>query len=414
YKTEITITSGSAEKVYDGTPLTDPTVEVSGLPEGFSCECRTFGSLTDAGTEENGITYQILNGSIDVTDKFTNIKLVKGTLTVTPAQLEVTTGSDEKEYDNTPLYKESASISGLVSGENAEVTATGTITDAGSTVNTYKIDWDTASPNNYTIVENLGTLTITPIKVTFALCCPEEPWDYCGEDFIPEWIDGKYSDDSEVEYGEFNYILDANENPIGSRFEFTMQYGEKLVLSVGAYKNAGTYTITPTANFETGNSANYDMEFVDNVLVIRQAKLTVTTGSSEKEYDGTALTNPESDIQCETEIGLEGITITTTGSQTEVGTSSNTYEIDWGSNNSQNYDIEEHLGTLTVTPVETVVWENYNSPCILEPDNEDPTEDEQDSEDEPGSEDDDSPGDEVPDDPAPEDTGGDNIPSESE
>ena len=49
---------------------------------------------------------------------------------------------------------------GLKKGADATVKATGTITHAGSTKNTYEIDWGDTDPNDYTITEDFGTLTV--------------------------------------------------------------------------------------------------------------------------------------------------------------------------------------------------------------------------------------------------------------
>uniref|UniRef100_UPI0026F2799F YDG domain-containing protein n=1 Tax=Senegalimassilia anaerobia TaxID=1473216 RepID=UPI0026F2799F len=87
---------------------------------------------------------------------------------------------------------------------------------------------------------------------------------------------------------------------------------------------------------------------VERAYRITPAPLTVTTGSDSKIYDGSELTNSELSIE-----GLQGedrVTAATTGSQTEVGSSENTYRITWGDVDAANYVIDEHLGTLTVTP----------------------------------------------------------------
>ena len=82
---------------------------------------------------------------------------------------------------------------------------------------------------------------------------------------------------------------------------------------------------------------------------IEKKEVTVTTGSATKEYDGTPLTNSEASIT-----GLvpgEKATVIAKGSQTDVGSSPNTYEINWVTAKATNYKVsKEDLGTLTVTP----------------------------------------------------------------
>ena len=58
-----------------------------------------------------------------------------GRLQILPKEVTITTGTASKEYDGTPLTKDEASITGLVAADEGKVTvtATGTITDPGST-----------------------------------------------------------------------------------------------------------------------------------------------------------------------------------------------------------------------------------------------------------------------------------------
>lgn len=87
-----------------------------------------------------------------------------GSFTVDPASLVVTTPSASKAYDGAPLTAaDGASLEGLVAGETATLSATGSQTEVGSSENTYEIAWDgTAKESNYEVAsENLGTLTVT-------------------------------------------------------------------------------------------------------------------------------------------------------------------------------------------------------------------------------------------------------------
>ena len=84
---------------------------------------------------------------------------------------------------------------------------------------------------------------------------------------------------------------------------------------------------------------------------ITPVKLIVDTEEAEKVYDGTPLTAPGS---VEGLVDGETTTVNTTGSQTEVGSSKNTYELVWdGSAKEADYEVvHEDLGTLTVTEAE--------------------------------------------------------------
>lgn len=88
-------------------------------------------------------------------------------------------------------------------------------------------------------------------------------------------------------------------------------------------------------------------KLVDGTLTVNKKALTIETGSDTKVYDGDALT-----CDTVTVTGLvtgETLTATATGTQTEIGESENTYELEWGTAKPGNYEITETLGTLSVT-----------------------------------------------------------------
>ena len=78
------------------------------------------------------------------------------------------------------------------------------------------------------------------------------------------------------------------------------------------------------------------------VTAVPPAAVTVTTGSASRAYDGKPLTSAETTIT-----GLaegETATVTATGTVTDVGTAENTYTLDWGTTNKDNYALTETLG----------------------------------------------------------------------
>ncbi|ACV22183.1 Internalin-A precursor [Slackia heliotrinireducens] len=111
-----------------------------------------------------------------------NLFVRSGRLQILPAELTVTTGSAEKAYDGTALTKDEASLRGLVAADEgkATVAATGTITDPGSAPNSYTITWGDVNPSNYTIKENLGTLTVT--EATLNVTVADKTVTYNGEE----------------------------------------------------------------------------------------------------------------------------------------------------------------------------------------------------------------------------------------
>lgn len=87
----------------------------------------------------------------------------------------------------------------------------------------------------------------------------------------------------------------------------------------------------------------------EGTLTITPRSVIITTGSASKTYDGTPLTKHESTITGEGFVEGQGVNITYTGSQTEVGSSENTFEYKLKDNTlEKNYTIETVFGTLTV------------------------------------------------------------------
>ena len=98
-------------------------------------------------------------------------------------------------------------------------------------------------------------------------------------------------------------------------------------------------------------------ESVDGTLKVNKKALTLTSGSKEKPYDGTALTN--ADVEGKNDNGLtvetgwvegEGATYEFTGSQTDVGDSPNAFSVTAKTGTKlDNYEISKTEGTLKVT-----------------------------------------------------------------
>ena len=127
--------------------------------------------------------------------------------------------------------------------------------------------------------------------------------------------------------------------------------GEGMTYDVtGSQTDAGNSknTFEYTAN-EGTKASNYEIEKKEGTLTVTKRSVTLTSASDSKKYDGSALTNDEVTIGGDDFVTGEGITCTVTGSQTEVGSSKNTftYILKDGTKES-NYEITKTEGTLTV------------------------------------------------------------------
>ena len=83
---------------------------------------------------------------------------------------------------------------------------------------------------------------------------------------------------------------------------------------------------------------------------ISPAPLTVITEGAQKIYDGKPLTAPG---EMSGLAGGETAELKVTGSQTEIGSSENTFEIDWKTAKKSNYEIAAYTGMLEVLAPET-------------------------------------------------------------
>lgn len=143
-------------------------------------------------------------------------------------------------------------------------------------------------------------------------------------------------------------------------FESPIQYSTDknswtTELSGFKFVDAGSYTlyakqevIVTLTDFE-GKTKTEPRDVVGQATyTITPRDVTLTSGSAEKEYDGTALTN--NTVTAEGFVNGEGATYNVTGTQTEVGSSENNFTYTLNSDTkASNYKITTQYGTLTVT-----------------------------------------------------------------
>ena len=154
-------TQGEGDAIYATPEEIASKVSADGLKGSDTLtSIELFGQATDAG-EYSGMIEPKSAVISSSADNYV-IEYVGGTLTINKAPLTITTPSGTKVYDGTPITRPNGTVTGLVNGETATVTGTGSQTAVGSSQNGYTINWGTAKPGNYEIVsENLGTLTVT-------------------------------------------------------------------------------------------------------------------------------------------------------------------------------------------------------------------------------------------------------------
>ena len=274
--------------------------------------------------------------------KNTNKNFENVTFNVTPGELviekrEVTLESvtDNKVYDGTPLTRPDVKITGngFVDGEVTDIHATGSVTNVseGKVDNTITYtEGKNFNKDNYVIVLKEGTLHITPVTDEVIVIVKGN------SDTVV--YDGKQHSVEGYEIVKINNELYHATDCV---------VNENKGVSVSG-TDAGTYeTVLEPVNTNK-NFANVSFVVKDSELKITPAPLKITTNSAEKTYDGSALT-AGGKIEGVAERDKNDVKLNITGSQTEVGSSKNTYTIEWGNANAENYKIaEEDIGTLTV------------------------------------------------------------------
>ena len=344
---KITVTAKSNEKTYDGKALSQDGYKVTGLPDGFTVKVTTEGSITDVGSTENKIaSVKILKGDEDVTDQFSNIETKNGTLTVNKRKVNLTSDSASKAYDGTALKSSDVTVTGdgFVEGEADNIRATGSITKVGSTTNTIAYDThDGFKESNYEITKNEGTLTITPNtdKITVTAKSNEKTYDGKALSQDGYKVTG-LPDGFTVKVTTEGSITD-----VGST--------ENKIASVKILK--GDEDVTDQfSNIETKNGT----------LTVNPRKVTLTSESDSKTYDGTPLTNSKVTVCGDGFVEGEVSDIKATGSQMYVGSSDNDITYKKEKNfKDKNYIITLNKGKLTVTdkdvPSDLVVTKKHDS-----------------------------------------------------
>ena len=261
---------------------------------------------------------------------------------ITKAPLTVTTEGATRAYNGQPLTAP-GTVTGFVEGENAELQVTGKQTDVGSSKNTYNIVWtETTKADNYQVSDTVGTLKITSQSIDPGTD-PEKPNpDYTGAKVnspSDEVYDGK-------EHKWIPTVTDKADKKLEADTDYTVEYSTKNFKDVGTVE----VTITGIGNYSGTVKRSYK---------VTPKEYTVTTESATKTYSGTALT---AGGKVEGIVSGETVEFTTTGSQTEVGTSKNTYELVWKSAKKSNYKLaSETIGELTVK-AKSIVPDDKDNP----------------------------------------------------
>ena len=128
----------------------------------------------------------------------------------------------------------------------------------------------------------------------------------------------------------------------------TYTYGETTTGTMPKFTDAGDYTVTVNAEYEKGGKT-YTADSVSATLSIETRSVVLTSATDTKTYDGKALTNTDVTVSGDGFANGEGASYSVTGTQTNAGTSENTFTYTLDRNTkASNYDISTNNGTLKV------------------------------------------------------------------
>ncbi|QJD95219.1 hypothetical protein HH214_04665 [Mucilaginibacter robiniae] len=252
----ITVTANAQSKTY-GT--TDPTLTYK-ITSGTLVGSDAFsGSLTRDAGESVG-SYAIKQGSLALNGNYA-LTYTGANLIIGKAILTIAADNKTKVYgEANPAL--TVTYNGFINGDNASQLASAatasTIATTASGAGTYDIQVNGAVSNNYTIVYNKGTLTVTPALLTVTANNQTKLY-------------GTANPALTVSYSGFVNGDDASKlsvQPVANTLATTNSI-------------AGTYAITPSS----GVSANYSFMYVNGILTVMPTERTLTFNSlSEKTY----------------------------------------------------------------------------------------------------------------------------------
>lgn len=347
----ITVTAGSAEKIYDGKPLSSDAFTLSceygpAFVQGHTGISVNAGSQTDVGSSENSVqSFYVREGEKDVTKNYA-VTYATGTLTVLQRPILVESGSAEKVYDAAALLCGDFAVycdygPALAEGHTISVEMVGERTHAGESFNTVadvKIaDGERDVTFNYSISIKTGTLRVLRRPVTADIA--SGVWVYDGQThFMNEFAVSKESPYIWIEGHVIRTV------PIS------------VAKDVGAVENKLQFSVFDGDGADI--SGDYEISQNPGVLEVTPRPIVLQVESREKVYDGTPLVSENVTVSSEYTpaiVGGHSLYYESSGSQTDVGTSQCglqniiIYNSD-GADKTFDYSVTVVKGDLVVTP----------------------------------------------------------------
>lgn len=312
----VTLNTGSAEKIYDGTALEQSEYSlVTELIEGHAIVGVNTVKLVEAGEKGNKLTLTVHDAlGRDVTKNYDFDYEELGTLTVTPRDLRVSIGHVELTYTGQVellIYESKMTYDGLVAGERIRARVLVQTPDIGdkSDVEFLNLRVTTAGGRDithcYNVTPDTSALSVTVVPANLVLYLPER--------FSKEY-DGQGVDVYDVGYRPQGLAT-------GHRVEFA---ANEIPAQPGTYTlSFGEWTVYDRdGNDVTGN---YTVDAKSCSVNIYQRTVTLKSKSASRHYNGQPLFCHE----LENYKLPDGYSIEVhfTGEQTAIGKSQNLFDV---------------------------------------------------------------------------------------
>ncbi|MFP4287382.1 MAG: hypothetical protein ACLFRI_06735, partial [Candidatus Izemoplasmataceae bacterium] len=336
-KYELEIVTEGAEKLYDGSPLSNEewSIKSGKLEENHALSVTMTSSITKPGSIANeiGVTITDENNNI-ITDNY-DITYDLGDLVVRPIELTIETKSMEKEYDGVALSLPEHVLTGtLFQDHEIQTLMTSTITTPGSIDNAIEVTILDESNEDvtdyYLITYEIGSLTVHPRQLVVETSSEDKV--YNGEPLVDkDWI-----------------ILSGTVLP-DHQLEASMN---SSITNPGSIDNNIGLTIIDSNNQNV--TSFYDITYEYGTLIVFPRHIHIETASKEKLYDGLPLSHPEWELQSGALLSNHTIDMVMPAEITNPGSVENTIRITIFDEDNQDvtsyYDISLELGMLTVNP----------------------------------------------------------------
>ena len=279
-KNTITVVANSGEVFYTGSEQS-----ISGFEKTvFTINGKVYtvsglsasASGTDANTYTNAVTGTAVvkdaDGN-DVTNRFT-VNTQDGELKIKPIEITLTSASDQKQYDGTPLTNSNVTVTkgAFVDGEGYTANVTGSQTLVGSSDNTFTYTLnDGTKAQNYVIEQSFGELKVIDRteKYEITVVANSNEVTYDGE------VHSVYG------FKTLSFTVEGN--------TYTVSGLDASVSGTDAntYTNAVTGTAVVTDAAGNDVTGQFTVNTQDGTLTIKQAEVTITADNKEKFVDET-------------------------------------------------------------------------------------------------------------------------------